>query len=259
MTVIVRAMSILIEACVETVASALAAERGGARRLELCAAIGDAGTTPSAGMISAVKAHVRIPVVVIIRPRGGGFVYSGLEMDVMRRDIEGARASGADGIAVGALTPDSRVDEARTRELVRAASEMPVTFHRAFDMTVDLHASLDTLIDAGVTRVLTSGGASTALEGASTISALRERAAGRLEIMAGGGIREGNVAEVVRRTGVTEIHVRPTSIVKTHLSAAGAQIRLRKILPDDESAWEEVDELRIRAVAVAAGNAPDAT
>jgi copper homeostasis protein len=248
-------MSILIEACVETVASAIAAERGGARRLKLCAAIGDAGTTPSTGMITAVKANVRIPVIVIIRPRGGGFVYSDIEMDVMRRDIEGARASGADGVAIGVLTRDSRIDATQTRELVRVASGMPVTFHRAFDMTVNLEASLDALIDAAVTRLLTSGGATSALEGAGTIAALRKRAAGRLEIMAGGGIREANVAEVVRQSGVSEVHVRPATVVKTELTAIGVPIRLRKILPDDETAWEEVDELRIHALAVAAGSA----
>ena len=246
-------MPTLIEACVETVESSLAAERGGAGRLELCAALGDAGTTPSAGMISAVKTRVRIPVVVIIRPRGGGFVYSDAEMDVMRRDIDSARASGADGVAIGILTPDARVDVARTQELVRIASGMPVTFHRAFDMTATLADSLDALVEAGVSRVLTSGGATTALEGASTIAALRERAAGRIEIMAGGGIREGNVAEVVRLSGVSEVHVRPTRVVRTEMDVPGAPIRLRKALPEDENAWEEVDEARIRAVALAAG------
>lgn len=246
-------MPILIEACVETVESSLAAERGGAGRLELCAAIGDAGTTPSAGMISAVKARVRIPVVVIIRPRGGGFVYSEAEMDVMRRDIDSARASGADGVAIGILTADARVDVARTKDLVRTASGMPVTFHRAFDMTAELAESLDALMEAGVGRVLTSGGAATALEGASNIAALRARSAGRIQIMAGGGIRDGNVADVVRTSGVAEVHVRPTKVVRTEMSAPGSPIRLRKVLPADEAAWEEVDEQRIRALALAAG------
>lgn len=245
----------LIEACVETVASSIAAERGGAGRLELCAAIGDAGTTPSAGMIGAVKKHVRIPVVVIIRPRGGGFVFTDIESDVMLRDIESARAAGADGVAIGALTNDSRIDVPRVKELVRAASGMPVAFHRAFDMTADLAESLDILVDLRVTRVLTSGGATTALEGASTISTLRERAEGRIQIMAGGGIREGNVAEVVRLSGVSEVHVRPTRVVKTNLTVSGAPIRLRKSLPEDEGAWEELDEERIRSLARAASDA----
>ena len=248
-------MELLIEACIETVDSALAAERGGARRLELCAAIGDAGTTPSAGMIGAVKAAVRIPVVVIIRPRGGGFVYSDVEMDVMRRDIDGARAASADGVAIGVLTSDARVDSRRTAELVQCASGLSVTFHRAFDMTVKPDDSLDALIDAGVDRVLTSGGASSALTGAPAIASLVERAAGRIRIMAGGGIREETVAQVVRTSGVTEVHVRPVRVVTTRTTAAPSRIRLRKALPDDESAWEETDEGRIRAIAQAASAA----
>lgn len=249
-------MTLLIEACVETVESSLAAQRGGAGRLELCAALGDAGTTPSAGMIAAVKSAVRIPVVVIIRPRGGGFVYSDIEMDVMRRDIESARTSGADGVAIGVLTADARIDGTRTAELVRLASGMSVTCHRAFDMTSKLDESLEALIEAGVGRVLTSGGATSALEGALMIKSLRERACGRIEIMAGGGIREENVAEVVRSSGVSQIHMRGTKIVKTHLTAEHSRVRLRKALPDDDGAWEETDEARIRAVALAASGAP---
>jgi copper homeostasis protein len=248
-------MGLLIEACVETVESSLAAERGGARRLELCAAIGDAGTTPSAGMIAAVKAAARIPVVVIIRPRGGGFVYSETELDVMRRDIECAHSKGADGIAIGVLTSDARVDAVRTAELVRVASGMSVTFHRAFDTTARLEESLAALIDAGVDRVLTSGGAKTALEGAPIIASLVAQAAGTIQIIAGGGIREENVAEVVRLSGVTEVHVRPVKVVKAGTAIGHSGIRLRKRLPEDESAWEETDEERIRAVARAASGA----
>lgn len=248
-------MGLLIEACVETVESSLAAERGGAGRLELCAALGDAGTTPSAGMITAVRAAVRIPVVVIIRPRGGGFVYSDTEMDVMRRDIESARSSGADGVAIGVLTADARIDAARTVELVRHASGLPVTFHRAFDMTEKLAESLEALVDAGVSRVLTSGGMASALEGSTRIASLLERAAGRIHIMAGGGIREENVAEVVRRSGVSEVHVRGIKVVKTNMTAGRARIRLRKALPEDDDAWEETDETRIRAIALAASGA----
>src|SRR2546427_2002713 len=130
-------MLMLVEACVETVESAIAAERGGAGRLELCASLADAGTTPSAGAIAAVKACVGIPVFVIIRPRGGAFVYSDAEQDVMRRDIDVARRLGADGFVFGVLCPDARVDEPRTKLLVASAGGLPVTFHRAFDRTPD--------------------------------------------------------------------------------------------------------------------------
>jgi copper homeostasis protein len=125
----------LVETCFDTVDSALAAARGGAGRLELCASLCDAGTTPSAGMIAAVKARVAIPVFVLVRPRGGGFVYSDREFDVMRRDIDVARQFGGDGIVLGALGESGRVDVKRTLELVTADDDLPVTFHRAFDCT----------------------------------------------------------------------------------------------------------------------------
>lgn len=241
----VGGMSILVEACVDTVASALAAERGGAKRLELCDNLFDGGTTPSAGMISAVKAAVRIPVVVIVRPRGGGFVYTDDEVAVMRLDIEAARMLGADGVAVGALTRDALVDAERLRLLVAAAAELPVTFHRAFDLARDQGRALDALARCGVSGVLTSGGAASALDGADRIASLVRQAAGDIEVIAGGGIREENVCEVVRRTGVREVHVRGTRTARTPMESRDG-IRLRKPLPADEGSWEETDEARIR-------------
>lgn len=248
----------LVEACVDTVDSSIAAERGGAGRLELCAALGDAGTTPSAGMIRAVKSRVRIPVVVIIRPRGGGFVYTDTEMDVMRRDIDVARECGADGIAIGLLTPAAGMDVAQMKDLVARAGDMPVTCHRAFDLTSNLNDSLEALVEAGVTRVLTSGGVQTALQGADVIAALRENAGDRIQIMAGGGIREDNVAEVVRLSGVSEVHVRGTRLVKTEMATPASRIQLRKALPVDDGAWEETDEARIRALFAVARAAAEA-
>jgi len=239
-------MTILVEACVDSVASALAAERGGAARVELCDGLFDGGTTPSAGMISAVKAAVRIPVFVLVRPRGGGFVYRDEEIGVMRLDIEAARMLGADGVVVGTLTGDARVDAEPLRALVDAARDLPVTFHRAFDLARDLDQALETLMQSGVSRVLTSGGAATALEGVSAIASLAGRAAGQIAVMAGGGLREEHVQEIVHRTGVREVHVRGTRTASQPLQPAREQVRLRKPLPADESAWEETDERRIR-------------
>jgi len=233
---------------VDTVDSAIAAARGGAARLELCASLCDAGTTPSAGMISAVKARVTIPVFVIIRPRGGGFVYSDSEIDVMRRDIDHARQLGADGLVLGVLADDGRVDARRTRMLVAAAGDLPVTFHRAFDVTPDLGEALESVIGCGVRRVLTSGGAGTALEGAETIAGLVAKAAGRVHLIAAGSLREDAIRDVVRRSGVREIHVRGSKLVGTDGTVTSAPVRLRKPLPDDERAWEETDEGRIRAI-----------
>ena len=236
---------VLVEACVDSVASALAAEHGGAGRLELCDNLADGGTTPSAGMISAVKAAVHIPVFVIVRPRGGGFVYSDVELGVMRLDIEAARMLGADGVVLGALARDATVDAAQTRALMDAAGALPVTFHRAFDATRDLAQSLEALMAIGVRRVLTSGGRHSALEGVSEIAALVKRAGSSITIMAGGGVREENVQEVVHRAGVTEVHVRGTSLVSDG-SGSASGLKLRKALPADEHAWEATDERRIR-------------
>jgi copper homeostasis protein len=237
---------VLIEACVDSVASALAAEKGGAGRLELCDALHDGGTTPSAGMISAVKAAVRIPVFVIVRPRGGGFVYTYEEVAVMRLDIEAARMLGADGIVAGTLTSDARVDEEQLRALMAAARELPVTFHRAFDLARDREEALETLMRLGVQRVLTAGGAPSAIEGVEAIRALAKRGAGQIEVMAGGGVREETVQEIVHRTRVKEVHVRGTRAARVPMAPFPPGIRLRKALPADEQVWEETDERRIR-------------
>ena len=239
-------MPVLIEACVDSVASALAAERGGARRLELCDNLFDGGTTPSAGMISAVKAAVRIPVFIIVRPRGGGFVYADDEIGVMRLDIEAGKMLGADGIVIGALTRDARVNVDQLRVLMAQARDLPVTFHRAFDLTRDREEALETLMRCGVQRVLTSGGAASALEGVEAIGGLVRRAAGQITIMAGGGVREETVQEIVHRSKVSEVHVRGTRQARVVMSPAGEHIRLRKPLPQDESAFDETDEKRIR-------------
>ena len=238
---------ILVEACVDSVASSLAAERGGARRLELCDALFDGGTTPSAGMIAACKATVSIPVFVMIRPRGGGFVYSDAERDVMRRDVVVARELGADGVVIGGLRPDGTVDLALVRCLVEAAHELPVTFHRAFDLTPDFDAALASLADAGVRRVLTAGGASTAADGAAALADLVRQAGSRLVVMAGGGIREDNVRSLVSVSGVREVHVRLTRLVHGGELPGRRGLRVRKPLPQDEAAWDETDEQGVRS------------
>ena len=241
-------MSILVEACVDSVASAVAAERGGARRLELCDNLFDGGTTPSAGMIVAVKAAVRIPVFVIVRPRGGGFVYSDVELGVMRLDIDAARMLGADGVVVGCLTRDARIDVEHLRILRDGAGDMPITFHRAFDVIRDQDQALETLIAERIQRVLTSGGAPSAIDGASAIGALVKRASGQIEIVAGGGVREENVQELVHRTGVREVHVRGTRVLDVPMSGAREGIRFRKAMPSAEGAWEETHERRIAEI-----------
>jgi copper homeostasis protein len=237
----------LVEACVDSVASAMAAERGGAGRVELCDALFDGGTTPSAGMIAAVKARVAIPVFVIIRPRGGGFVYSEDEVDVMLRDIAEAKRLGVDGIVVGPMTEQADPHVVQTRKLIDAAGNLPVTFHRAFDLARNQTAALETLVSLGVRRVLTSGGAPTALAGVDMLHELVRQAANRVTILAGGGIDERNVHDVVERGGVAEVHVRGTRPANTGMLMSRS-LRLRKALPSDEDAWEETDERRVRSI-----------
>lgn len=198
-------------------------------------------------MIAACKASVSIPVFVMVRPRGGGFAYSDAEREVMLRDVLVARELGADGVVIGALRRDGRVDVGLVRMLVDAAGELPVTFHRAFDLTADLSTSLEALIDAGVQRVLTAGGAPNAKEGAPAITALVRQAGSRIVVMAGGGVRQENVRELVDASGVREVHVRLTRLMGGKAAASGARVRLRKPLPDDEGAWEETDEERMRS------------
>jgi copper homeostasis protein len=191
-----------------------------------------------------------VQVFALIRPRGGGFVYTDDDVAVMRHDIELGLSAGIIGFAVGALTADGEIDAERTRNFVRAANGAPVTFHRAFDVAGNLSRALEQLVDIGVTRVLTSGGAATALEGADSIARLVDQARGRIIVMAGGGVRENNVREIIARTGVSEVHARISAVIHPVSPAPGADraVRLRKPLPEDENAWEELDEARMRAL-----------
>jgi copper homeostasis protein len=159
-------------------------------------------------LVAAVLDKTTLPVFAMIRPRGGGFVYSDDEIEEMLRDIEHVRRTRVAGIVTGVLTPDARVDVKRTRVLVSAAAGLPVTFHKAFDSTANLPEALEQLIRVGVSRVLTSGGAPTAFEGASAIADLVGQARDRIAIIAGGGIRDHNVRELIVRTGVREVHAR---------------------------------------------------
>jgi copper homeostasis protein len=214
----IGADTILIEAAVESLQGALAAEAAGANRLELCANLSEGGTTPSASLVAAVLDKTTLPVFAMIRPRGGGFVYSGDEIAVMTTDIAHVKSLGVAGIVTGALTPDARVDVECTRTLMSAAAGLPVTFHRAFDRAPNLVGALEQLIQLGVSRVLTSGGAATALEGASAIAALLAQARDRIAILAGGGIRDHNVRELVALAGVREVHARQVRGIRRALT-----------------------------------------
>jgi copper homeostasis protein len=196
----------LFELCAESVEAAQAAESGGADRIELCSQLSIGGVTPEIDLIAAAIRALSIPVHVLIRPRGGDFVYSPAEFSLMQRQIEQALRAGAAGIAVGVLLQDGRVDLQRSRELVELGRPMSVTFHRAFDETEDLTEALEAVIQTGADCLLTSGGAPDVLTGAESIARLHTQAGERLNIMAGGGLKLANLAEVVRRTGVSYLH-----------------------------------------------------
>ena len=198
----------ILESVVETPDAAMAAEAAGSARLELCVDLSVGGTTPPIALVRDVTARVAIPVFVMVRPRGGSFVYSGAERAVMRSGIAALAAAGAAGIVVGALLEDGRVDVETTREMVEAAGGLPVTFHRAFDETPDPIEALDRVVDSGAARVLTAGGRSTAHDGSAVLADLVRRAGERIIIMAAGSVRAENVVELIARTGVREVHAR---------------------------------------------------
>ena len=235
-----------LEACVDSVESALNAQAGGADRVELCDNLPEGGTTPSAGAIAVCCERLRIPVHILVRPRGGDFVYSDAELEVMRRDIAVAQQYRAAGVVFGILLPDGSVDASRTRALIAAARPLAVTFHRAFDFTPDPDQALDDLVGLGVDRLLTSGQAAKASEGTGILARLVRRAAGRIAIAAGGGLSEENVLQVVEQTGVPEVHVRATALLESPAAYRPTHLTLLKAPLPNEYDRAVTDPERVR-------------
>src|SRR2546426_148521 len=215
----------LVEACVDSVESALAAARGGAHRIELCANLVEGGTTPSAGTLA-----------------------------VMLEDVRRAKETGAHGIVTGVLRADGEIDQDRTGELIAAARPLRVTFHRAFDVCRDAGRALETLIALGVERVLTSGQAATAPEGAEAIAGLVRRAAGRIAVLPGGGVTEGNVAALVRATGVTEVHLTGAVTHRSGMTFRAPEVTIGGAAPRSEYEWSVTDAEQIRRVVAMLGS-----
>jgi len=219
---------VLIEVCVDSVASAMAAERGGAQRVELCSDLLEGGVTPSLGLLGVVRSKLSIALHVIIRPRPGDFCYSDAEFESMERDIRCAKREGADGVVLGILEQEGTVDVARTRELVELARPLSVTFHRAFDMSSDLFQALNDVCATGADRLLTSGGEQECAQGVGTVAKLVKDACGRITIMAGGRIGIQNAPSIIERTGVTEIHVGLATPVKSPMLHQNSGLSLGK-------------------------------
>ena len=237
-----------VEVCVEGLEGLRAARAAGARRVELCCALAEGGLTPSAGAVEACMAEGAIELVVLGRPRGGAFVYSAEELAVAERDVELARERGAAGVALGCLTAEGEVDVEGTARLMARARPLAVAFHRAFDHVREWEAALEVLVRLGVERVLTSGQAASAFEGRERIGALVHQARGRIAVVAAGGVRPDNARELVRASGVGELHLsaavrRPSAArfrnARVRLGrsgeAAGAALELEEVWRTDEA------------------------
>ena len=238
-------LAVMLEICIDGVASAKAAAAGGADRVELCANLPEGGTTPSAGMIRSVRAAFSGGLMVIIRPRGYDFLYSGDEMEVMLHDIRAARDLGADGVVIGCLTAEGRVDKERCARLIEAAGPLDITFHRAFDMTRDLSEALEDIIALGIRRVLSSGGKPDVPSGAGNLAGLVKQAAGRISIMPGGGVTEDNIAEIVKATGAREAHLSARDTVRGGMTFRNPHCSMGTFSKPNEYEWREASAEKI--------------
>lgn len=229
-------MSILLEICTASAEDCALAEKGGADRVELNCALMLGGLTPSLGTVREARAITRLPIIAMVRPRGGGFCYSASEFNVMQRDVELFLAEGVAGVALGILTPEGAVDLDRNKRLIKLAAGREVVFHRAFDVTPNPLLALDQLVDLGVTRVMTSGQEASAYNGANNIAKYIQHAAGRIGILPGGGINRFTIADVVVRTGCDQVHASLTTISKDSSVKARPQVFFGGVLrpPEDE-------------------------
>jgi copper homeostasis protein len=238
----------LLEIVAYSYASAKAAATGGADRIELCENTAEGGTTPSLGTIEAVRRIGGVKLHVMIRPRGGDFLYDKDEFAIMLRDTEVARKAGADGIVIGILKSDATVDVERCRQLVEGAGGMNVTFHRAFDWAIRPLEALEDILKTGCNRILTSGQKPNALAGAERIAELVKASRGRISIMAGGGVNESNVAEIIRLTGVTEVHGSLRGIQQSQMQIRPPDVSLGAPPDWPADAIPVADTSRVRAI-----------
>ena len=239
---------ILVEACVNSPQSANEAEKGGALRVELCDNLYEGGTTPSAASIISTRKNIKIGLNVIIRPRGGDFIYSDMELEIMLQDIAFCKQIGIDGVVLGVLTPDGNVDIFNTKRLTQAAFPMNVTFHRAFDMVADPYKALEDIILCGCDRILTSGLQNKAIEGKDMIAMLVAQADDRIIIIAGSGINDQNAASLVTYTDVKEIHTSSKTAYPSKMVFRNPNVFMGGIPQIPEYENNVTDALKIKAV-----------
>jgi len=243
---------IKLEMCIDAVDSAVAAQEGGADRVELCDNLLEGGTTPSAGAIAIARRKIDIGLNVMIRPRGGDFCYSDIEFEVMKYDVEQAKQLGADGVVFGLLDENGSVDAQRTKLLIDLARPLSVTFHRAFDMTCNAFQALEDLVKLGVDRVLTSGQENSVLEGLDLIAALVRQAGDRIIIMPGGGITERNIGKIVAQSGVKEVHAVGTRSADSSMQHRNSHVFMGGELRPPEFTRLVTDADRVKALRQAA-------
>lgn len=239
---------ILLEICCGSIDDAIQSEKGGADRVELCSALFLGGLTPSIGTIQEAKRRLRIPIIAMVRPRGGGFCYSDAEFATMERDTEAAIDAGVDGAVFGILKEDGRIDQRRTARIRRIIGKRQAVFHRAFDVTPDPFQALEELIDLGITRVLTSGQKDSVPEGVELISKLVEHAGKRIEILPGGGIRPYQVNDVVRRTRCRQIHMTAWGKIEDRSTHANREVTFGGALQPPEDVYDRTDSRLVKEI-----------
>ena len=242
---------IKVEICVDSVESAVAAQTGGADRVELCDNLMEGGTTPSYGSIAVARELLNIKLHIIIRPRGGDFLYSDTEFEIMKRDIEIAKNLGVDGVVIGLLNSKGNIDTSRTAELVGLSRPMTVTFHRAFDVCRDPLNAIDELAEIGVDRILTSGQEATAVEGLDMLAECVRHAANRITIMACGNLNERNINKVIAATGVKEVHFTAFAEVSSEMRFRNERVFMGGTLRPAEYSRNVTDTDKVRTAIAA--------
>ncbi|MEQ8245347.1 copper homeostasis protein CutC [Fulvivirga sp.] len=236
-------MGYQLEICANSVQSVINAELAGADRVELCDNLWEGGTTPSAASIKLAKERTNIPIYILVRPRGGDFVYSDLEFEIIKEDIKICKELGVEGIVSGVLNTDGTLDKARTRELVELSKPLPFTFHRAFDVANDPLQALEDIIDCGAARILTSGQKNSAIEGIDLLKQIQEKAAGRIVIMPGGGINASNIEELLT-IGCHEFHMSGKKAQKSMAKPSHVNMNSSKDIPENIIFTSDIGTIR---------------